>query len=92
MLTYKIRQFGESDHLRTLLTDCVPTRTLRSAERKDLVGLGNLVIIHSAASAKAMGFNSPVAQEYLRFNSRAATLIGKQCWLCAVRLQQTVIV
>ena len=38
------------------------------------------------------GFNFPVARAYLRFTSRASTLTGKQCWLCDVRLQQTVIV
>ena len=50
------------------------------------------MVIHLAASAKGLGFNSPVAQAYLRFNSRASTLADKHCWLCAVRLQQTVIV
>ena len=53
---------------------------------------GGLVVLHSAASAKGPGFNSPVARAYLRFNSRASTLAVKQCWLCAARLLQTVIV
>ena len=56
------------------------------------IGLGGLVVTHSAAGAKGPGFNSPVARAYLRFNSRASTLTGKQCWLCAVRLPQTVTV
>ena len=37
------------------------------------------MVIHSAASAKGLGFNSPVVRSYLRFNSRASTLAGKQC-------------
>ena len=41
-------------------------------------GLGGLVVIHSAASVKGSGFNSPVARAYLRFNSRTSTLAGKQ--------------
>ena len=44
------------------------------------------------SGAKGPGFNLPVAGAYLRFNYRASTPAGKQCWLCAVRLQQTVIV
>ena len=44
------------------------------------------MVIHSAAGARCPGFNSPVARAYLRLNSRASTLAGKQCWLCAVRL------
>ena len=55
-------------------------------------GLGGLVVIHSAAGAKGPGFNSPVARAYLTFNSQTSTLGGNECWLCAVRLQQTVIV
>ena len=54
-------------------------------------GIG-LVVKHAAASAMGSGFNFPVVREYLRFTFRASTLTGKQCWLCAVRLQQTVIV
>ena len=50
------------------------------------------MVIHSAARAKGPGFSSPVARAYLRFNFRPSTLAGKQCLLCAVRLQQTVIV
>ena len=47
-----------------------------------------LVVIHSAASAKGPGLDQfPVARAYLRFNSRASTLAGKQYWLYAVRLQ-----
>ena len=42
-------------------------------------GLGDLVVIHSTASAKGPGFNSPVARTYLRFNSRASTLASKKC-------------
>ena len=34
---YKIRQSGELEHLRTLLSDYVPTWNFRSAERNDLV-------------------------------------------------------
>ena len=37
------------------------------------------MVIHTAASAKGPGFNSPVARAYLRFNSRASTLASKQC-------------
>ena len=44
----------------------------------DLTGLGGLVVIHSAASAKGPGFNSPIFRAYLRFNSRASKLTGKQ--------------
>ena len=55
-------------------------------------GLGGLVVIHSAAKATSPGFNSVDARAYLRFNSHASTLAGKQCWLYAVRLHQTVIV
>ena len=33
---------------------------------------------HSAAGAKDPEFNSPVARAYLRFNSRASKLAGKQ--------------
>ena len=44
-------------------------------------GLDGLVITHSDAGAKGPGFNSEVARAYLRFNSRASTLAGKQCWL-----------
>ena len=50
------------------------------------------MVVHSAACAKDLGFNSPVARAFFRLNSRPSILIGKQCWLCAVRLQQTVIV
>ena len=42
-------------------------------------GLGGLVVIHSAASANGPGSNSSIARAYLRFNSRASTLAGKQC-------------
>ena len=42
-------------------------------------GLGGQVVIHSAASAQGPGFNSPVGRAYLRFNSRASTLAGRQC-------------
>ena len=59
---------------------------------QNLVGLGGLVVTHSTAGAKGPGFNSAVTRAYLRFNSRASTLAGRQCWLYAVRLQQTVIV
>ena len=45
------------------------------------------MVTHSAAGAMGPGFNFPVARTYLRFNYRASTLAGKQCWLCAVRLQ-----
>ena len=55
-------------------------------------GLGCLVVIHSAADARGPGFNSLVAQAYMRNNSRASILADKQCWLCAVQLQQTAIV
>ena len=50
------------------------------------IGIGGLLVIHSAAGAKGPGFNSPVARAYFRFNSQASTLAGQQCWLCAVRL------
>ena len=55
-------------------------------------GLGGLVVTHSAASTKGPVINSPAGRAYLRFNSQASPLAGKQCFLCAVRLQQTVIV
>ena len=48
------------------------------------------MVIHSAASAKGLGFNSAVAQAYLKFNARASTLAGKQAMRCT--LQQTMIV
>ena len=54
-------------------------------------GLGGIVI-HSAVSEKGPEFNSSVARAYFVFKSRSSTLAGKQCWLCAVRLQLTVIV
>ena len=41
--------------------------------------LGGLVVIHSAAGVNGPGFNSPVTRAYLRFNSQASTLAGKQC-------------
>ena len=53
---------------------------------------GGLMIKQSAAGAKVPRFNSPVTRAHLRFNSRMATRAGKQCWLCSVRMQQTVIV
>ena len=65
---------------------------LQKVDQGHGVGLGDLVVTHSAAGAKGPGFNSRVARAYLRFNSRPSTLAGKQCWLCAVRLQQTVTV
>ena len=46
------------------------------------------MVKHSAA--KGPGFNSAVARAHLKFNSQASTLAGKQCWLCAVRLQEIV--
>ena len=51
-----------------------------------ICGLGGRAVIHSAASAKGQGFNSPVTRVYLRFNSRASTLTGKQrlAMRCAV--------
>ena len=57
-----------------------------------LLGLGDLVVRHSAAGAKGPGFNFPVARAHLKCNSQASTLASKQCWLRAVRFQQTVIV
>ena len=39
-----------------------------------IIGQGGLVVMHSAASAKGPGFNSPVARAYLRFISWASTL------------------
>ena len=53
-------------------------------------GLGCPLVKHSAASVMGAGFNFPCARAYLRFTSRDSTLTGKQFWLCAVRLQQTV--
>ena len=41
-------------------------------------GAGDLVVIHSATSAKGPGFNSPFVRAYWRFNFRASTLAGKQ--------------
>ena len=55
------------------------------------IGLGGLVVTHSAAGArgaKGPEFNAPVAWAYLSFNSRTSTLAGKQCWLCTVRLHK----
>ena len=63
---------------------CIFSQAIRS--------LGGPMVIHSAASTNGPGFNSPVARAYLIFNYRASTLADNQCWLCAVRLQQTVIV
>ena len=37
------------------------------------------MVIHSAAGAKGPGLNSPVARAYVRINSWASTLAGKQC-------------
>ena len=37
------------------------------------------MVIHSGAGAKGPGFDSPVARAYLRFNSQASALAGKQC-------------
>ena len=53
-------------------------------------GLVGLVVAHSAAGAKGPGLNSPVTRTYLRFNSRASTLAGRQCRPCGCT--QTVIV
>ena len=44
------------------------------------------MVIYSAAIAKDSGFNSPIVRAYLRYNYLASTLEGRQCWLCAVRL------
>ena len=35
---------------------------------------------HSAADAKGLGFNSPVARAYSRSNHLASTPADKQCW------------
>ena len=43
-----------------------------------MIGLGDLVATHSAAGAEGLGFNFPVARAYLRFNSQASILAGKQ--------------
>ena len=51
----------------------------------------DVVATHYAAGATGPGLNSAVVRTYLRFNSRASTLAGKQCLPCAVRLYQTVI-
>ena len=53
-------------------------------------GLGGLVVTHSAAGSKNPGFSCPDTQAYLRL--WASIIPDKQCWLCAIRLQQTVIV
>ena len=37
------------------------------------------MVIHSAAVAKDPGFSFQVARVYLRFNSLASPLAGKQC-------------
>ena len=37
LLSYKIQQSGESEHLGELRTECVPTRKLCSAERKGII-------------------------------------------------------
>ena len=44
-----------------------------------IYGLGGRVVKHSAAGVKGPWFNFQVAQAYLRFNSWASTLAGKQC-------------
>ena len=68
--------------MRTIVTDR-HTHTHRETDKligkRGLDGLLDLVVIHSAASAKGPGVNFPVARAYLRFNYRASTLAGKQC-------------
>ena len=64
----------------------------RPLRRFIISGLGCPLVKHSTASAMGSGINFPVALAYLGFTARASTLTGKQCWLYAVRLQQTVIV
>ena len=99
-MTAKVGQ-GQTKASRLMLLHRSHQRRLRSViavnnERslRSFIILVALVVLvkHSAASAMGSGFNFPVAQAYLRFTSRASTLTGKQRWLCAVRLQQTVIV
>ena len=51
-----------------------------------VLGLVDLVVIHSAAGAKGPVFKFPVARAYLIFIYRASTLAGKQCWIYAVQL------
>ena len=52
---------------------------MRKSRQSTSRGLDGLVVIHSAASANGPGVDLPVARAYLRFNSRASTLAGKQC-------------
>ena len=71
------------------------SRAFESVMHFEVVTLKNMRIlpwwsIHTAAGAKGPGLTSSVARAYLRFNSMASTLAGKQCWLCASRLLQTV--
>ena len=47
----------------------LPQNAVPCLHALDLRGLGGLVVIHSAASAKGPVFNSLVARAYLRFNS-----------------------
>ena len=47
------------------------------------------MVTQSVAGARDPEFNSPVARPHLRFNSRASTLAGEQCWLYAVRSKKT---
>ena len=57
LLTYKIWQSREPEHLRTLLSDYVSTGNLRSAERKYLfITLLNLVITSRAFNVAAHRF------------------------------------
>ena len=74
------------------LRSVIAVNNERSLRSFIISGLGCPLAKYSAASAMGSGFNFPVARAYLRFTARASTLTGKQCWLCAVRLQQTVIV
>ena len=55
-------------------------------------GLGGLQVTHRLLVREGSVFNASVAREHSRFNFWAFTPAGKQFWLCAVRLQQTVIV
>ena len=65
-----------------------PSTTAAGIAWEDMGGL----VVTRLLLRKVWGSITRSPKHILRFNSRASTLAGKQCWLCAVRLQQTVIV
>jgi len=72
VLTYKARQSGRLSYLTSLISDCVPSRSLRSSDKLLLSRPYTSLVM----SDKAFSVNAPKIWNDLSFNCRAATCVN----------------